>query len=262
MGIYVVTGGSKGIGREAVRLLKEDGQTVFNIDRDRGDLCADLGTREGRTEAVETVHRLFPEGIDGLASNAGVASTEPLSETIRINYFGAVAVMEGLFDLLRIRRGRCVITVSGSLAYSERNRFFVDRLMTDCGEEDRIAHLVDSFDPVEVDNAVYGSTKFALTRWMRRNAAHWARNGVSLNAVAPGAVATSIMQGVKNMGAAPDVWRSLVMPLTDEEHRLMRPEEVAPILVQLLMPSACGCSGQVFYCDAGTEAALRPEKIY
>ena len=64
------------------------------------------------------------------------------------------------------------------------------------------------------------------------------------------------------MGAAPDVWRSLIAPVTDAEQRLMRPEEVAPVLVSLLMPGACGCSGQIFYCDAGTEAALRTEKIY
>ena len=262
MGIYVVTGGTKGIGGEAVRLLKQAGHTVFNIDRDRGDCCADLGTPEGRREAVEAVRRLFPDGIDGLASNAGVASTEPLSDTVRINYFGSVAVMEGLFGLLRLRRGRCAVTVSGSLAYSERNRFYVDRLLTDCGDEERIARLVDSFDPVEVDNAIYGSTKFALARWMRRSAAHWARAGVNLNAVAPGAVATTIMQGVRNMGASPDVWRSLIAPVTDAERRLMRPEEVAPVLVSLLMPGACGCSGQIFYCDAGTEAALRTEKIY
>ena len=262
MGIYVVTGGTKGMGGEVVKLLKAGGHTVFNIDCDRGDLCADLGTREGRHDAIDTVHRLFPDGIDGLASNAGIASSEPLSMTIRINYFGSVAIMSGLFDLLKKRHGRCVITVSNSISYVVRDHRYVDRLLADCGDEDRIARLVDTFDPVAVDNAIYCSTKLGLVRWMRRTAPWWAKAGVNLNAVAPGGVHTTIMQGVKNMGASPAVAKSLVMPLTDNEHRVMYAEEVAPAIVHLLMPSACGSSGNVFFCDAGTEALLRTEKVY
>lgn len=262
MGTYVVTGGTKGIGGEVVKLLKSSGHTVCNIDRDQGDICEDIGTANGRQAIVEKIHALFPDGIDGLASNAGIASSVPLSNTIRINYFGAVYIMNGLFDLLKKKHGRCVITVSGSIAYGFSNQFYVDRLLADCGDEERISRLVDSFDPVLVDNAVYGSTKLGLVRWMRRTAPWWAMEGVNLNAVAPGAVHTTIMQGVTNMKASPSVAKSLVAPLTENEHRFMQPEEVAPAIVHMLLPSAVGSSGHVLYCDAGTEAILHTEKIY
>ena len=262
MGIYVVTGGTKGMGGEAVKILKGLGHTVCNIDCDRGDICVDLGTAEGRAEAVAKVHSLFPDGIDGLASNAGIASSEPLSRTIRVNYFGSVAIAEGLFDLLRKKRGRCVLTVSHSNSYAERNHLFVDRLLADCGDEERIAKLVDTFDPEEVDNSIYCSTKIGLTRWMRRTAPGWAKEGVRLNAVAPGAVNTTIMNGVKHMRPNAAMAKALSVPLTDDAHRVLNPEEVAPMIVHLLLPSACGSVGNVFYCDAGTEVLLHTEKVY
>ncbi len=262
MGIYVITGGTKGMGGATAEILRKEGHSVFNIDYDRGDLCVDLGTVEGRQEAVETVHRLFPDGIDGLASNAGVASSEPLSKTVRINYFGSVAIMEGLFDLLKKRRGRCVVTVSNSISYVVRNHLFVDRLLTDCGEEDRICRLVDTFDPVEVDNAIYCSTKIALVRWMRRTAPWWAKHGVTLNAVAPGGVNTTIMNGVKNMSPSPAMARALASPLLDDEHRVLTADEVAPAFVHLLLPTPCANTGNVYFCDGGTECILHTEKYY
>ena len=262
MGNYVVTGGSKGIGREVVRILREGGHSVLNVDYDKGDLCVDLGTREGRAAVIETAHRMFPDGIDGLASNAGIASSEPLSRTIRINYFGAVVVMEGLYDLLKMKKGHCVTTVSGSVCYSARNNYSVDRLLVDNGDEERICKLVDTFDPRKVDNAIYVSTKIGLIRWMRRTAPAWAMEDVKLNALAPGGVNTTIMNGVMDMAPDPDVARSLVCPMLEREQRLMYPEEFALSIVHLLLPTSCGSVGSVLYCDAGQENILHTEKWY
>ena len=262
MGIYIITGGTKGMGGAAAEILRKEGHTVYNIDYDRGDLCVDLGTAEGRREAIESVHRLFPDGIDGLASNAGIASSEPLSKTIRVNYFGSVAIMEGLFDLLRMKKGRCMITVSNSVSYAVRNHLYVDRLLSDCGEEDRICRLVDTFDPEEVDNAIYTATKIALVRWMRRTAPWWAKHGVTLNAVAPGGVNTTIMDGVKNMRPSPAMMRALASPMLDDENRVLYAQEVAPAFVHMLLPDGCAGVGNVFYCDGGTECLLHTDKYY
>lgn len=264
MGVYIVTGGSKGIGEAAARQLREAGHTVVSIARRNSDLDADIGTPEGRERVIARVHELFPDGIDGLVSNAGIASAPRLSQVLSINYFGAVAVMEGLFDLLKKKGGRCVVVTSASLAYDMRegNRYFVDNLLVNCGDEERIGALVDSFDRTKVDNAIYGSTKSALVRWMRRSAPSWAMAGVHLNAVAPGAVDTTIMDGVEDMGGDPEVLMAFPIPTLYGRNCIMPSEDIAESIVYMVSERTHGVCGEVLYCDGGTAAVLHSEKYY
>ena len=66
MSIYVITGGTTGIGAEARKKLQDEGHEVFNIDYNGGDYTADLSTDEGRKGArflrkrAETVSSLPP----------------------------------------------------------------------------------------------------------------------------------------------------------------------------------------------------------
>ena len=264
MGIYIVTGGSKGIGEATVRLLRQDGHKVVAVARKNSDLNVDLGLPEGRRELIAELHRMFPDGIDGLVSNAGIASAKPLSRVLSVNYFGAVAVMEGLFDLLEKKHGRVCCVTSASLAYGMEigNRYNVDNLLVNCGEEARIGALVDTFNPALVDNAIYGSTKMALVRWVRRTAPGWALKGVTLNALAPGAVDTSIMEGVEDMGQDPEMGMAFPIPTLYRENRIMPPEHIAESIVYLVSENTQGLCGEVLYCDGGCAAVLHSEKYY
>jgi NAD(P)-dependent dehydrogenase (short-subunit alcohol dehydrogenase family) len=262
LGLYAVTGGSKGIGEATVGRLRAAGHEVLNVDISGGDINADIGTAKGRLKIISELHDRCPDGLDGLVSNAGIASSDKLSYVLSVNFFGAVAVTEGVYDLLKLKKGNCVMTVSGSIAYAVRGKYYVDELLVNCGDEARIGALVDTFDPGEVDNAVYGSTKIALVRWIRRTAPAWAVQGVSLNGVAPGGVATTIMQGVKHMGANPKVFGGLVMPTIYREALMMAPAEIAAALAFMVQPDAKGCSGHIVYCDGGTSALINPEKFY
>ncbi len=170
---------------------------------------------------------------------------------------------EGLYDLLKLKRGSCAVTVSGSIAYITRTKYYVDTLLTNCGDEARIGWLVDSFDPVNAGNVIYGSTKIALVRWMRRTAPSWAACGVNLNAVAPGAVNTTIMPDTKEFRDGFETFTmGLAMPTVYKEKRMMEASDVGPALGMLVLPEAKGISGAVLYCDGGTSAFLHPEKIY
>ena len=84
MGIYVVTGGTTGIGAEVCRMLMGEGHEVFNIDYKDGDFQADLSTDEGVNDAIQAVKKKYPDGIDGLISNAGVGPTG--RENFRIEF--------------------------------------------------------------------------------------------------------------------------------------------------------------------------------
>jgi NAD(P)-dependent dehydrogenase (short-subunit alcohol dehydrogenase family) len=263
MGKYALTGGSKGIGEKTVGLLRQIGHEVLNIDLTGGDITADLGTREGRAQVIGALHERCPEGLDGFISNAGIAGLDrfKLSYVLSVNYFGAVAVMEGIYDLLKLKKGCCAVTVSGSIAYTPRNNFFVDRLLTDCGDEERIGRLVDTFNGYDMGNNMYVSSKMALARWVRRTAPSWAAHGVNLNAVAPGAVATTIMEGAvpKNLV---DHGYYIPMPTLYRQDGIMAPQEIAEALAFLVRPGAKGISGAILFCDTGTEAILSPETAY
>src|ERR1700704_3171908 len=82
--VALVTGGGRGIGREAALLLSAAGARVMVVSRSTTELAAvgleyvaaDLGTAEGCALAVaETEQRLGP--IDVLVVNHGIGSAPP-----------------------------------------------------------------------------------------------------------------------------------------------------------------------------------------
>src|ERR1700746_3398980 len=109
--VALVTGGGRGIGREAALLLAAAGARVMIVARSATELAgvgleyavADLGTAEGCARAVaETEQRLGP--IDLLVVNHGIGSAherlvweqdpEVWRETMRVN-------LDGPFELTR-----------------------------------------------------------------------------------------------------------------------------------------------------------------
>jgi NAD(P)-dependent dehydrogenase (short-subunit alcohol dehydrogenase family) len=110
---------------------------------------------------------------------------------------------------------------------------------------------------------IYASTKLALVRWLRRTAPSWAARGVNLNALAPGAVDTTIMPDTQEYRDGFESFiMGMAMPAVYGEHRMMYAEEVGPALAALTLPDFKGVCGAVLYCDGGTSAVLHPEKFY
>ena len=94
---YVVTGAASGIGAATARYLRERGGRVIACDLHDADVIADLTTIEGRAELVDGVTRLSGGSIDAIVANAGGGPAETM---LALNFFGAVATLEGLRPLL------------------------------------------------------------------------------------------------------------------------------------------------------------------
>ena len=105
MGIYVITGGTTGIGAAVRTTLADQGHEVFNVDYKGGDICADLSTPEGRKAAIAAIHDRYPDGIDGMICNAGVGPVQPATTIFALNFFATTQMAEGVRDLLIKRRG-------------------------------------------------------------------------------------------------------------------------------------------------------------
>ena len=262
MGVYAITGASSGIGAKTKELLEQEGHKVINIDLKGGDICVNLATEEGRKEAVDKMHEMCPDGLDGMICNAGVSGAcGNLALIISLNYFGTVAVAKGVYDLLEKKHGNCVVTASNTISQGA-GRMDIADLLNNIGDEKRVLELISSLDNsnLSIGNSMYVSTKYALARWVRRISSSWAANGIRINAIAPGNVNTAMTATMST--SAKMALNALPIPTKFGMETLMDPSEIAEAMIFLVSPKASGINGNVMFVDGGTDALLNSEKVY
>ena len=132
----LVTGGTRGIGRELVAQLAAGGSVVHFCGRSRAGVdavsaavegaighVADLALAEDRRALVDAV--VAAGGVDVIVNNAGigrvldVTSTPPADPDaeIQVNLIAPIEVTLGLLPHLRGRRGASIVNVGSALAY-------------------------------------------------------------------------------------------------------------------------------------------------
>ena len=254
MPTVVVTGAASGIGAACVRRLVAAGYSVIGVDRRDAEVQADLGTTEGRAAAIEDVVEMAADGIDGVVTCAGLAGapSRPGSVLASVNYFGTVALLEGLRALLAEAPAAAAVAISSNATTIQPG--IPDALVAAClaGDEEAARALADEVGSM----ATYPATKLAIAHWVRNRATgpEWAGSGIRLNAVAPGMVDTPL---VAEGRADPEVAPLLAM-LPIPIGRTGRPEEIAALVELLLGPDGGFFCGSVIFVDGGSDALLRP----
>lgn len=254
MGTYALTGGASGIGASLATLLREQDHRVINVDLRDADIIADLSTPAGREAAVTGVRALAAEGLDGLVPLAGVPGGGPPGTLITsVNFFGAVAVVEGLRDLVAKKRGVIVLLCSNSAPMSSPEGPLLDALLA--GDEAAALQLAAAND----DGLHYMVSKRALACWMRRNAMAYAKDGIRMNAVAPGPVNTPMTRPLFDNPEMAPVMKYLLdaTPLG----RAGEPEEISRVIRFMLGPDSSYICGSVLYIDGGYDAATRTDHV-
>jgi NAD(P)-dependent dehydrogenase (short-subunit alcohol dehydrogenase family) len=248
-----VTGSAAGIGAAVRARLARDGATVIGVDRRDAELVADLSTRDGRTSAIAAVRRRCSDRLDGLVACAGLGPQVPaLDVLVSVNYFGAVATLDGLRPCLAAASGAAVAVSSNSSSLPNAESPLVDVCLD--GDEDGARSLAGALP----GPTVYASSKLALARWVRKHApsAAWAGARVRLNAVAPGAVDTPLLQeGLDDPVLGPAI-RGFPIPTGG----FGTAEQIAAVIAFLLGPDAAFCCGAVLFADGGTDALIRPDR--
>jgi len=255
----VVTGAASGIGAATVRYLRERGGNVITSDLHHADVIANLATGEGRSTLIEGVSRLSGGSIDAIVANAGGG---PPETSIQLNFFGAVASLEGLRPLLANSPAPRAVAVSSVASLRPANPSIVKAClrMDEPAALDAARSLAASSTPdaSQIPLELYCSAKYALQRWCRRQAAkaEWAGAGIALNVVALGfydTPAAAYVLSEPNARAA----AGRMVPLRGAFPG--RADEAAAILAWCVSGENSQMTGQILFADGGLECLARTE---
>jgi NAD(P)-dependent dehydrogenase (short-subunit alcohol dehydrogenase family) len=249
MATIAITGSAGGIGSATRERLERDGHRVIGIDVRDAEVIADLATAEGRRAMIGATTDACGGVLDGVVAAAGIMGEGPT--VVAVDYFGAVATLDGLRPLLARGTNPSAVAISSNST------------TTTPGLPDAFVQLLlegDEAKALEAAEGAYGTfaymaSKLALARWVRRRAVtqDWIGTGIRLNAVAPGVIDTPMTKDDMDfIFSIPEVFPVPVQ-------RAGRPEEIGALLAFLLSADAGFFCGSVVFVDGGTDAAVRSD---
>lgn len=130
------------------------------------------------------------------------------------------------------------------------------------GDEARARAIAHRLTRIGLGSQIYRSSKIALNQWVRRTAvtSEWAASGIVLNAVAPGIIATDQVMRTWEQD------RDLLETALPQPLGAPGPvEPVADLIACTVSAENRFMTGQIIYCDGGTDALMRgshPQRIF
>lgn len=259
MGTYVVTGSASGMGAAVVDRLCAAAHRVITVDIQDADVVADLSTPQGRRDGVEKVLAAVGGRLDGAVLAAGLGPApgrERPALITQVNYLGVVELLEGWREALAATGNAKVVVFSSNstttmpLVPARAVAALLD------GDAERALKAYRIFGK-QAPAMAYGASKVAVTRWVRRHAVEpeWVQSGIRLNAIAPGAVLTPLLEKQLATPGEAKAIRSFPVPAGGYGD----PGNLADWVIHMLGPAADFMVGSVVVVDGGTDAWFRAD---
>lgn len=225
----LITGATKGIGWALSRRLADAGCHVVGIARNTAEVDfpgylyeCDLSDAGQTEDVLHTIREKFP--VDSIVNNVGSAVSQPLGsvdlkalyESFDLNVRTAVQVTQAFVDSMKTRRKGRIINLCSLAVRGAR------------------------------DATSYAAAKSAIIGCTRTWALDLAEYGITVNAVAPGAIDTELF-----MNAIPSGDSTQAPAGTVPMGRLGTPNEVAALIAFLLSEEAGFITGQIIGIDGG-----------
>jgi NAD(P)-dependent dehydrogenase (short-subunit alcohol dehydrogenase family) len=250
-----ITGSGSGMGAATRTRLVEEGHRVIGVDLRNADIIADLGTPDGRAEAIEAVRKACDGTLDAALTFAGVIGlpSRPGALVASVNYFGTVEMMAGLRPMLAAGTDAAAVCISSNSTTVQPRIPLALVEACNAGDEQQARALADEAGGL----ASYAASKMAICRWVRRNApsGDWVESGITLNAIAPGYIDTPMTaEGHRDPEMSP-MLDMFPVPVG----RPGRADEIAALAAFLVGPDARFFCGSVVFCDGGSDAKFRAD---
>lgn len=248
--VVVITGGAMGLGQAAAREVAKEGAKLTLVDLNAEALeqtkqellakhpgievlavTADVSNEATVKNYVEETVKTYGR-IDGFYNNAGIEGRQALIPDYDVQVFKKVIDI----NLMGVYYGmRYVIPVMKKQQYGR---------IVNTASVGGIRGVLNQVPYVASKHAVSGMTKNA--------ALEFAREGIVANAIAPGAILTSMVEGSFKQ-ANPDDPKKAEMEFAqgNPSKRLGKPEEIAKVISFLLCEDCSYLNGQTIAIDGG-----------
>jgi len=234
--VTLVTGGSRGIGRAVTERLLADGYQVVNFD-----IAAPAAPLPGETYVAVDLS-------DAAATRAAVADLASRRTVLRlVNNAGTVrpalledATPEDLAAVMALNVQAPLLLMQGLLPTMRAAHF------------GRVVNIASRAALGKVQRSSYAASKAGVLGLTRTWALETAADGVTVNAIGPGPIATELFEQVNPPGAPQTEAIRASVPV----RRMGTPADVAHAVASFLDARAGFITGQVLYVCGGMTVGL------
>lgn len=212
----LVTGGTTGIGLAVSQAFLDAGARVFSPGPSELDVTNDAQVAQFTGQLT---------GLDALINCAGIIRRD---EEFQVSTF--LQVLD--------------VNLAGTMRMCSAARAMLSRSN---GSIVNLASMLSLFGGARVP--AYSASKGGVSQLTKSLAAAWAADGIRVNAVAPGWIATQFTEALQN-----DAQRSAQIIARTPMSRWGRAEEIADVVLFLCSPAASFITGAIIPVDGGYSA--------